>query len=110
MPAFLLAALRIRLRMLGSPGLVGISLIAQPLRKTFDTLSAWQDRGALDQAVVQEPHMASMSRFRPKMASSVFTFWKLPAGGSARPEWLDARRRLELTASGSDPAVSILSN
>jgi quinol monooxygenase YgiN len=91
-PGFLLAALRIRTQMLASPGALGVSLIAQPLRKTFYTLSAWQDRAALDRAVGTQPHAATMTRFRPKMASAVFTFWE----GEPRPEWPDARHRLEM--------------
>jgi hypothetical protein len=90
-PSFLLAALRIRRQMLASPGAIGVSLVAQPLRKTFYTMSAWQDREALDFAVTQQLNAATMTRFRPKMAGSVFTFWKLPGAEDARPE---CRRRI----------------
>jgi hypothetical protein len=92
-PGFLLAALRIRKQMLASHGALGVSLIAQPLRRTFYTLSAWQDREALDRAVVAQPHADTMTRFRPKMAAAVFTFWEIPAAGE--PGWADARRRIE---------------
>ncbi|MCT7657700.1 DUF3291 domain-containing protein [Mycobacterium deserti] len=95
-PMFLVAALRVRQQMLASPGVIGVSLIAQPLRKTFYTLSAWQDRQALDSAVATAPHAETMARFRTKMASSVFTFWRVSDG--RRPEWPDARRRLEQAA------------
>src|SRR5580658_2475475 len=50
-PSFLAAALRIRRQMLASPGVLGLSLIAQPLHRTFWTLSAWQDQAALSAAV-----------------------------------------------------------
>jgi hypothetical protein len=90
-PAFLLAALRIRRQMLTSPGVVGVSLIARPLTKTFYTLSAWESRAALDRAVADQPHATTMVRFRTKMANSVFVFWT--ASGSV-PQWSDAHRRL----------------
>jgi quinol monooxygenase YgiN len=90
-PGFLVSALRIRKQMLASPGALGVSLIAQPLGKTFYTLSAWADREALDRAVATQPHAATMTRFRPKMDSAVFAFWE----GTPRPEWPDAHRRLE---------------
>ena len=43
-PAFFAAALRIRRQMLGSPGLAGLSLIAEPIRKTFWTASSFACR------------------------------------------------------------------
>ena len=92
-PDFLLAALRIHRQMLRSPGVVGVSLIAQPLRRTFYTLSAWHDRRALDAAVAQQPHAATMARFRPTMADSRFIFWTQSDG--ADPAWPDALARLD---------------
>lgn len=38
-PSFLAPALRIRRQMLGSPGALGLSFIAKPLRRTFWTLA-----------------------------------------------------------------------
>jgi hypothetical protein len=46
-PRFLFAARRIRRQVLRSPGVLGVlgvSLIAMPMRKTFYTLSGWQNR------------------------------------------------------------------
>lgn len=95
-PTFFLAALRVRAQMLAAPGVVGVSLIARPLRRTFYTLSAWQDRDALDSAVAGQPHAETMARFRTRMADSMFTFWHSPA--DIRPEWADALRRLGQSA------------
>lgn len=61
---FLLAALRIRRQMLRTSGVIGVSLIAKPLAKTFYTLSAWEDRDSLNSAVAQQPHLQVMERFR----------------------------------------------
>ena len=91
-PAFFVAALRIRRQMLRSSGVLGVSLVARPLAKTFYTLSAWESRAALDAAVAAEPHATSMGRFRSKMARSRFVFWTAP--GSVPPRWPDAHRRL----------------
>ena len=93
-PAFLKAAVRIRRQMLGSPGVHGVSLIAQPLRRTFYTLSAWQDRDALNRAVAGQPHASTMTRFHSKMTAAVFAFWEAPADGGIRPGWPEAHRRL----------------
>ena len=92
-PRFLIAALQIRRQMLRSAGVVGVSLIAQPQRKTFYTLSAWRDRRALDLAVANQPHAATMATFKTKMAKSSFRFWHLTDG--LRPDWPDAFRRLD---------------
>ena len=99
---FLLAALRIRRQMLRSPGVVGVSLIAKPFAKTFYTLSAWNDRDALDSAVAQQPHLDVMTRFRTRTKGSVFVFW--PLGGThLPPRWDDARSRLDEEARRATP-------
>jgi hypothetical protein len=93
-PAFLAAAMRIRRQMLGSPGALGLSLIAKPLRHTFWTLSAWQDPEALDAAVGRQPHVQIMKRFQPRMAGSSFVTWT--AQSAALPiSWDEALRRLD---------------
>jgi Domain of unknown function (DUF3291) len=93
-PSFLAAALRIRRQMLGSPGALGLSLIARPLHRTFWTLSAWQDQAALQATTGREPHRQIMKHFRPRMAASSFTTWTVPA--TALPiAWDEAMRRLE---------------
>jgi hypothetical protein len=86
--------LRIRRQMLSSPGALGVSLIARPARRTFWTLSAWQDQAALSAAVGRQPHRQIMTRFRPRMASSGFVTWTAPA--TVLPiRWDDALRRLD---------------
>jgi hypothetical protein len=91
---FLAAALRIRRQMLNSPGALGLSLIARPIRRTFWTLSAWQDQAALSATTGREPHKQIMKRFRPRMAESSFVTWTAPA--TALPmTWDEALRRLE---------------
>jgi hypothetical protein len=93
-PSFLTSALRIRRQMLGSPGALGVSLIAKPLKRTFWTLSAWQDSEALHGAVGREPHIQLMKHFRPKMAGSSFVTWTAE-DGALPVRWDEAMRRLE---------------
>jgi hypothetical protein len=80
--------------MLGSPGALGLSLIARPLRRTFWTLSAWQDQAALRATVGAQPHRQIMKRFRARMAGSSFVTWTAPATALPVP-WDEALRRLE---------------
>lgn len=92
-PGFLRAAMAIRKQALGSPGALGVSLVAQPVRRTFWTLSAWADRAVLDAFVGAEPHRTMMRTYRPRMRGAEFTFYDQPVG-SLPPSWEDARRRL----------------
>ena len=54
-PGFLWAALAIRRQVRRSPGALGVSLIAEPRKARFWTLSAWRDRAALDDFVRHSP-------------------------------------------------------
>lgn len=92
-PRFLLAALRIRRQMITAPGCLGVSLIAKPLQKRFYTLSAWRSREALDKAVQRQPHATTMTRFRSRMAASLFAVWAQNAA-KLPPGWPDAINRL----------------
>jgi hypothetical protein len=42
-PGFMIAALGLRRDVLHAEGALGVELVAQPLRRTFWTLSAWTD-------------------------------------------------------------------
>ncbi|MGY1712578.1 DUF3291 domain-containing protein [Geodermatophilus sp. SYSU D00758] len=76
-----------------TPGLVGYSLRAQPLAKTFWTLSAWEDHEALGAFVRELPHRAVMGKLRPHMGATRFVSWTVP--GSELPiSWDDATARL----------------
>lgn len=93
-PSFLVAALRIRRQMLASPGALGVSLIAKPLRRTFWTLSAWRDQSALSTTVGREPHRHIVEHFQSQMAYSAFVTWNAPTA-TLPIRWTEARRRLE---------------
>ncbi len=102
-PRFLVAAMKVRRQVQASPGALGVSLIAQPTRKTFWTLSAWADQGSLDAFVGASPHTEIMKRFRDRLAHAGFTSW--PEGQSVLPKahsnakalWSEAKQRLATT-------------
>ena len=103
-PGFLSAAMAVRKQVHSSDGALGVSLIAQPTRKTFWTLSAWTDQASLDAFVGSRPHLDVMGRFRDRLTSTGFTTWavaspELPKRGSnAKNLWRDAKTRLAATS------------
>jgi hypothetical protein len=99
-PGFLGAATRIRTQVRGSTGAHGVSLIAQPLRKTFWTLSAWKDRAVLDAFVRAQPHVDVMTKYHGRLIDPLFTTWTVPAASAPRARsnakdlWADGKERL----------------
>ena len=89
---FLVDAMRVHAQMRRADGVVGVSLVAHPLRREFATLSAWRDRAALDAPVRAEPHRSVVRRQRGAMATSTFRFWNAPAG-AVPVTWEEADRR-----------------
>ncbi|GAA2509178.1 DUF3291 domain-containing protein [Streptomyces longisporus] len=92
-PRFFLLSLVIFQQVRNSPGLLGASLKAEPLKRTFWTLSAWRDQEALNAFSAKDPHARSVRGLRPGMKGSVFVFWnterdQLPI------TWDEAQRRL----------------
>jgi len=92
-PRFFLRSLAAWKQVSGAPGAYGASLIAQPLKRTFWTLSAWEDQDALYTYARTEPHKSIMTGLRPTMKDSVFTFWQTTAA-DLPVDWTEARRRL----------------
>lgn len=91
-PAFLRAVLRLRRELPHAPGAVTLGLAAQPLRRTFWTLSAWRDEESLKAYVRSPEHAAAMRRFARVMAQPVSARWSSEGG---RPSWDYAVRRLD---------------
>ncbi|MGI5453405.1 DUF3291 domain-containing protein [Streptomyces sp. CA-249302] len=92
-PKFFLLSLVVFQQVRRSPGVLGASLKAEPLKRTFWTLSAWRDQEALDAFARTDPHAKSVRGLRPGMKGSVFVFWdserdRLPI------TWDEAQRRL----------------
>ncbi|HEY0094810.1 MAG TPA: hypothetical protein VGB96_10810 [Archangium sp.] len=103
-PRFLGLTVSVARQLEGTSGLVGYRLLAQPMRKTFWTLSAWTDRYALNAFVRTMPHLAVMGTLRTHMGPTSFTTWMAP--GSALPiAWDDAIGRLMEAATPEGPAA-----
>jgi hypothetical protein len=99
-PAFMGAALKLRKQVREMPGTLGVSLIAQPSRKTFWTLSAWIDQPSLDAFVGMPAHVAVMRRFHDRLEDSAFTTWKMSTTelpeprSNAKKLWSEVKQRL----------------
>jgi uncharacterized membrane protein len=87
-PAFLVAALRLRALLRRSPGALALSLRAAPVRRTFWTLSMWENHDALRAYAAHERHVQVMRRFGRVMTNSTFADWSTSAAGL--PDWPDA--------------------
>ena len=92
-PRFFLKSLAAWRQVSGAPGAYGASLIAEPFKRTFWTLSAWEDKDALYTYARTEPHKSIMTGLRPTLTHSDFTFWQVPAA-DLPIDWSDAKRRL----------------
>lgn len=88
-PKFVRMTLAVARQLEHSDGLIGYSLLAQPTKKTFWTLSAWQDRSSLQAFVRAQPHVRIMTALRPYMEPTRFTTWDAP-GSSLPIAWRDA--------------------
>ncbi|CAO5246426.1 DUF3291 domain-containing protein [Frankia sp. AgKG'84/4] len=86
-------SMALRKSVLTSPGALGISLVARPLRRQYYTLSSWTDRAALDAFVRTSLHREAMRTLGPAMATGRFTFWQVGADAPA-PTWEAAHERL----------------
>ena len=102
-PAFLAQAIRVWRQARRSPGVLGVSLRAQLLRRTYWTLSVWTDEAALRTYARTDPHRTVMRRVRPWARTATFRFWTVPAGelaSAAAPArlWAEAERRIGAAA------------
>jgi heme-degrading monooxygenase HmoA len=100
-PRFFADSMRIHRQTSASPGALGVSLIARPLRREFFTLSAWTSREDLNQMVRTEPHRSAMRRHRAGMADATFTFWDVDYD-NLPVSWDEARTRLDAATAAHD--------
>jgi hypothetical protein len=93
--AFVAQAVRAWRQARRAPGVVGVTLRAQPLRRTYWTLSAWTDETALYAFARAEPHRTIMKRARPWAKTATFRFWTTDAGRLTPDRlWAEAERRI----------------
>ena len=94
-PAFLTQAIRAWRQARRSPGVYGVTLRAEPLRRTYWTLSAWTGEAALQEFARTEPHRTIMRRVRPWAKTATFRFWTAPAGQLTPGQlWTETERRI----------------
>ena len=101
-PRFMALALRAYLQAFRAPGVVGLSLRTAPLKRSFWTLSSWQDEKQLREYSLTEPHKHIMRVLAPVTESSRFVFFSAPA--EPRPTWDDALARLAAADSAAGDA------
>ena len=97
-PRFLWRTWLVRRQLARSPGLIGYSLDAHLLAKTFWTVSAWRSRPDLGGFERTSPHAAAKNALRRAMMPSTFVMWR------SQPEdlpitWPEVRGRLETAVS-----------
>ena len=91
-PWFLFHTGRIVNQLKRSRGLLGYSLLAQPLARRFWTLSVWEDESALRGFVEAQPHARTIAMMAPHMDTTKFVRWTVK-GSEIPPSWDDALRR-----------------
>ncbi|MFJ3173912.1 DUF3291 domain-containing protein [Streptomyces roseus] len=98
-PKFFRLSLVVWKQVRSAPGVIGASLRAEPMKKTFWTLSAWSDQESLDRFSRSDPHARIVSRLRKVMDRSVFVFY--PVDRDDLPvAWDDAVARLAAKEGG----------
>jgi hypothetical protein len=101
-PRFMRLTLSVVRQLERTDGLMGYTLLAQPMKGTFWTLSAWSGQPALDAFARAMPHLGVTGKLRPYMGPTRFSFWTVK--GAALPvAWDEAIERLMSSdaASGS---------
>ena len=89
MLSILLHKRRIVAQLQQTPGVIGLAMIARPLRKQFWTLSAWESDDALRAFVAAGSHADTMHAMTPHVGATRFVRWKL-RGADVPPRWNDA--------------------
>ncbi|WP_323379926.1 DUF3291 domain-containing protein [Streptomyces alkaliphilus] len=92
-PRFLVKSLLAWKQVRSTPGAYGVSLVAQPWKRTFWTLSAWESDEALRAYATTEPHRSIMTGLGPVMKDALFVRWEV-ATDDLPVTWEEARHRL----------------
>ncbi len=84
----------VRRQLLSTDGVVGFSMLAEPIRKHYATLSVWRDETALAAFARAHPHDELMTGLKPEMGPTKFVRWTI-SGSDGLPSWSDALARLQ---------------
>jgi heme-degrading monooxygenase HmoA len=91
-PAFVRYTRQVQQQLASTPGVAGYSVQAQPLRRRFWTLSAWESEAALIEFVRHAPHSEVMRALAGQMGKTSIKKWKVK--GSELPlNWAAAKKR-----------------
>lgn len=85
-PRFMRMAAAVRHQLADADGLVGYSLLAQPIAKEYWTVSVWLDEPALRRFVAASPHVGVMKALRGRMGATRFERWT-DTGTNLPPSW-----------------------
>jgi heme-degrading monooxygenase HmoA len=83
----------VRKQLLQTDGVMGFSMLAEPFRKHYATLSVWRDEEALAAFAAAHPHDELMTDLAPAMGETKFVRWSID-GAHGVPSWDDALERL----------------
>lgn len=86
-------AFAVRRQLLDADGVMGFSMLAEPLRRHYATLSVWRDQTALDTFARAHPHDQLVVARTPEMGETKFVRWSV-SGSDGRPSWKGALERL----------------
>jgi hypothetical protein len=86
-------SMAVRRQLAATDGVVGFSMLAEPVRKHYATLSVWRDEAALDAFARAHPHDRLMADLAPRMGPTRFVRWTI-LGSEGPPSWATALQRL----------------
>lgn len=92
-PRLFRGASAVRDQLATTPGVIGFSLLARPVRKQYATLSIWENDEALAAFSRSEPHGQLMAELAAEMSDTNFVRWTI-RGAQGRPTWKEALDRL----------------
>lgn len=92
-PGFMRQSMRAWRQVTTAPRALGATLRAQPLRRVFWTLSAWESEEALHAYAHAHPHSEVMRRVRRHTKSATLVTWTI-ASDQLPPSWTEAERRI----------------
>lgn len=92
-PRMFRGASAVRAQLATTPGVIGFSLLARPVRKQYATLSIWESDEALAAFSRSEPHGPLMAELAAEMGDTNFVRWTI-RGAQGRPTWDEALHRL----------------
>jgi quinol monooxygenase YgiN len=95
-PRIMRATWRIVRQLRRSDGLVGYSLKADLIHKTFWTTSAWSDDAAVAAFARSDVHRAAMTALQPHMDGARIETFTL-SGSEVPPTWRDVAEKLTAT-------------